>query len=387
MNDKFFESLTKKESSTEEQLKDVFKEASFNKEEKVEEKISEETKQEKEEWMNSYINPKNMPTIDELMGKPKPKDDEAFVIIQDGGVGDAICATPLIESAKKTIPDKKIIVASTHHEVLIKNPYIDHLYNLAYPLDLFEKWVKPLRHFGSVLKRDIYNECAHKLFPGQLSKIWCYLYGLPWPGDNIKIYLEEGESKEAIDFLSSFPKPVVIIHTTGGRLTFDPKVQITDNKDWFLERWEKLTRFLSKRFEVVQVGGQFEKEIPGCACYLLGKTSLRQTAALLKHCKTFVSIDSFVGHCGPAVGKAGVVLFGRSNPYIAGHDMNINMFVEGSCEFNDLHCGRPQGYFGDSKLYRGQMKPWSCPTRSCMQAIEVEEVVESVMELIKEKRI
>lgn len=324
-------------------------------------------------------------TIYEAMGKDRPEEDKAFVLIVDGGVGDQICSTPMIESAKKLYPNKKIIVGSAHHEVLINNPHIDKLYNLAFPGDLFESWVKPLKHFGSVIKRDIYNACAHKLFPGPLSEIYCHLYQVPYYGDNVKIYLTEGEDEEAKYFLKSFPRPVIFIHPTGAKLTFNPDVQITPNKDWFTDSWEELVAELHEEFDVVQLGGKNEIPIKGCATYLMGQTSLRQTAALIQNCLTYVAIDSFVGHCGAAVGKSGVVLFGRSNPYIAGHAINKNVWVKNSCEFNDLHCGRPQGYFGDSELFRGGLRPWVCPTRSCMKAIKPSYVSKVVYDLIKKK--
>jgi len=322
-------------------------------------------------------------TIQELMGGPKPDEDKAFVIIQDGGVGDAICATPMIKSAKKAFPDKVIVVGSSHAEVLENNPDIDHLYHLGAPGDLFEKWVKPLKHFGSVIKRDIYNSCAHKLFPGPLSMIWCHLYGVPFENDDVKVYLTDKEDEEAKKFLSTFPRPVILVHGTGAKLTFNPSVQITPNKDWFFDYWQVLVGQLAKDFDVIQVGGKEEPLIPGVTTYLVGNTSLRQTAALLKNCLTYVSIDSFVGHCGPAVGKSGIVLFGRSNPYIAGHKTNLNLWVKNSCEFNDLHCGRPQGYFGDSEMFRGQMRPWACPTRSCMRALTPDIVLQEVYKVIE----
>src|SRR4030042_923180 len=200
-------------------------------------------------------------TISELLGKEKPPEDKAFVIIQDGGTGDEICSTPMIESSRKLYPDKKIIVGSSHHEVLINNPNIDKLYNLGWPLDLFDTWVKPLKHFGSVTKRDIYNENGHKLFPGKLSEIWCYMYNVPFYGDNVKIYLTEDEEIEAKNFLKSFPRQIVLIHVSSARLTFDPKTQITANKDWFSERWTELVNTLNKTYDVVQVGGKEEPEI------------------------------------------------------------------------------------------------------------------------------
>ncbi len=323
-------------------------------------------------------------TIDELMGKPKPKPDEAFVIIQDGGVGDAICATPMIRSAKKHFPDKKIIVGSAHADILRGNPDIDKLYHLGAPSDLFNTWVKPLRHFGSVIKRDIYNASAHKLFPGPLSMIWCHLYGVPYYGDDVKVYLSDEEIDEAKIFIGSFKRPVIAIHGTGAKLLFNPSVQITPNKDWFPEYWIEIVKLLREDFDIIQFGGPQEMEIPGVTTYLLGRTSIRQSAALLTQCLTFVAIDSFIGHCGPAVGARGVVLFGRSNPYIAGHTTNKNVWVPNSCIENDMFCGRPQGYFGDSELFQGQLRPWVCPHRSCMKAIKPSMVLKVVYDLISE---
>jgi len=326
-------------------------------------------------------------TIDELMGKPKPPEDTAFVIIQDGGVGDAICATPMIRSAKKTYPNKKIIVGSAHADILRGNPDIDRLYHLGAPGDLFDTWVKPLRHFGSVIKRDIYNASAHKLFPGPLSMIWCHLYNVPFEGDDIKVHLSEDEINEAKYFIKSFKRPVIAIHGTGAKLLFNPAVQITPNKDWFPEYWIELVKILTEDFDVIQFGGANEMEIPGVTTYLLGRTSIRQTAALLTQCLTFVSIDSFVGHCAPAVGTRGVVVFGRSNPYIAGHTTNKNVWVPDSCQENDMFCGRPQGYFGDSELFQGQLRPWVCPHRSCMRAIKPSMVLKVVYDLIGELKV
>ena len=323
-------------------------------------------------------------TIQELMGGPKPNDDPYFCIIQDGGVGDAIAATPMFASAKKYFPDKKIIVGSSHAEVLEGNPNCDALYHLGSPGDLFEKYVKPLKHYGSVIKRDIYNAAAHKLFPGPLSMIFCHLYGVPYEGDNVKIYLNENELNEGKKFVASFPRDVIVVHGTGAKLIWDSKTQITPNKDWFGDYWNSLVRELVKDYDVIQVGGKDEAPIENVTTYLMGQTSLRQTAALLSNCLTYVAIDSFVGHCGAAVGKRGVVMFGRSNPYIAGHPTNRNVFVTNSCEFNDMHCGRPQGYFGDSEMFRGIRRPWVCPHRSCMRALTPALVYNETISLIKE---
>lgn len=321
-------------------------------------------------------------TIQELMGDSKPEEDPYLVLIVDGGVGDNICSTPMIKSAKKHFPNKKIIVGASHAEILEGNPDCDALYHLGSPGDMYEKYVKRLKHFGSVIKRDIYNAAAHKLSPLPLSGIFCHLYGVPFENDDIKVYLSEREIEEAKKFLSSFPREVILIHPSGGRLVWNGN-QITPNKDWYTEYWAVLVQELVKDFDVIQMGGKEEEPIPNVTTYLMGQTSIRQSAALASVCLTFISIDSFLGHVGPAVGKRGVVLFGRSNPYIAGHAKNRNLFVKNSCWDNNMHCGRPMGYFGDSEMFRGVRRPWVCPDRTCMKAITPVLVYDETINLIK----
>jgi ADP-heptose:LPS heptosyltransferase len=118
---------------------------------------------------------------------------------------------------------------------------------------------------------------------------------------------------------------------------------------------------------------------------MMGGMSLRLTAALIKHSLSHVCIDSVCNHLSAGVGNKGIVLFGRSNPYIAGHRSNVNLWVQDSCEFGDIFCGRPQGYFGDSAIYRGVRGCWVCPTRSCMKALTPEIVYSELVKVINEK--
>lgn len=322
-------------------------------------------------------------SIDEYMGKEKPPMDDHIIIIQDGGLGDCICCTPMIESARKVHRDKTLVFASFYDDMFANNPNIDYLYSTTNLDDMFERWVKPIRYNSSLLKKDIYNSGLHKLFPGKLSEAYCYYYNFPYPGDNVKVYLTEEEEIEAQKFLKSFPRDVILIHPCAGKVNYDPRRKLTPNKDWFPENWKKLISMLKKDFDIVQVGGAHEEQIEGATTYLMGATSVRQTMALIKNSLTFVSIDSFIGHVGAAVGKSGVVMFGRSNPYIFGHDLNVNVWVDNSCKLNDLFCGRPQSYWGDSELFQGMRRNWECPHRSCMKSITPEMVYKKVFEAIE----
>jgi len=322
-------------------------------------------------------------SIDEYMGNEKPPEDDIIILIQDGGLGDSVVFTVCLELLRKKYSDRKLIFASFYPDIFYNNPNIDYLYCTRDYGDLYEKWVKKLRFNSSIIKKDLYNSGIHKLFPGKLSEAFCYIYNVPYYDDNIKVYITEDEDKEAKKFLKSFPKDVILIHPCGAMMNYNPTVKLTSNKDWFDVYWKKLVSLLNKDFYVVQLGGPLEKEIEGVETYLMGKTSIRQTMALVKNALTYVSIDSFIGHVGPSVGKSGVVLFGRSNVYIFGHNLNINVWVDNSCELNDLFCGRPQSYFGDAELYNGKSRSWECKNRSCMRAITPDLVYKKIFEAIE----
>ena len=309
------------------------------------------------------------------------KNDLVRIFILDGGIGDIICSTPMIERARKEFPNKKIIVRTFYPDVYFHNPNVDVLYSANSINDMFEKWVKPLKDYKSILKRDLYNFPTYSMFPGKVSEIWCKLYDIPYDGDNTKLYLTKEEEEESIQFLKSFDREVILIQPFSSRFIGNPGQPLTENKDWFAESWQEVVKELQFSYDIVQVGGKNEETIKGVSFNVSGTTNFRQTMALVKNSLTFVTLDSFINHVGPAVGKPGVVLFGRSNPLTFGHDMNSNIWIKESCQ--DIGCGRPQSYFGDNELYKGQVRAWKCQDRKCMKSITPRIVIDKVYDLIR----
>jgi len=316
----------------------------------------------------------------------KNNNDPYFVIIIDGGLGDHICSTYMIMKAKQQMKNKKIIVGAFHPDIFLNNPHIDSLYNITKLNDMYEKYIKPLKNFGSVRKRDIYNVGGNKLWKGKLSELWCYNYGIEYKRgeDLIKLYLSDKEKEEAKNIIDSFSnkRQVVIIQPFGATVVYERDKKITNNKDWFVDYWTVVNKVLSEKYNVIQVGSSNEPNLKYCY-NLQGKISIRQTIGLINECKTYISVDSFVGHSGAALNKKGIVLFGRSNPHIVGHSGNINLWVENSCDKNDLFCCRPAGYFADYKMTNGQISLWECPLRTCMIELKPQLVIEKLKEIIE----
>ncbi len=99
-------------------------------------------------------------------------------------------------------------------------------------------------------------------------------------------------------------------------------------KRWFRHRWAALADRLSLEAgcRVVIVGGAVEESEAAAIAELAarppliaaGRLSLGGTAALLEHCRAFVSNDSGLLHVGAAVRVPTLGLFGSSNPYWTG---------------------------------------------------------------------
>ena len=83
-----------------------------------------------------------------------------------------------------------------------------------------------------------------------------------------------------------------------------------------------------------------------------------------------------MGHLGPAVGKTGIVMFGRSKLSTLGHKYNVNLQVPESCP--DIGCCRPEPAYNDFFIKDGKLVSWHCTDRVCMKAITVDMVCDAL---------
>lgn len=82
------------------------------------------------------------------------------------------------------------------------------------------------------------------------------------------------------------------------------------HKEWPREHYERLTALLDERNIPWVVLGRGEAFRPGDARDLTGKTSIRESAALIASCAALVTADSGPLHLGTAVGTPVIGLFG-----------------------------------------------------------------------------
>jgi len=98
------------------------------------------------------------------------------------------------------------------------------------------------------------------------------------------------------------------------RTTPNPK-----NYPWMKEVISKVKE------DVIQIGVEGEEQlVPDFRRDL----NLTELAELVKKCKTWISIDSFLQHFAWDLGKYGIAIFGQSDPRIFGHPENTNLLKD-----------------------------------------------------------
>lgn len=76
---------------------------------------------------------------------------------------------------------------------------------------------------------------------------------------------------------------------------------------------------------IIQVGIAGEEQLVSDFRKNLPIVELR---ALIRQCRTWISVDSFFQHLAWDEGKKGIVLFAQSDPNIFGHPENVNLLTD-----------------------------------------------------------
>lgn len=131
------------------------------------------------------------------------------------------------------------------------------------------------------------------------------------------------------------------------------------NKNWFAEGYQSVVSSLKFKYDFVQIGSPTDPPIEG-ALDLRGKTTIRQTAAILSRSLAFVGQVGFLMHLARAVDCRSVILYGgREKPFQSGYTCNENLYSEVGCS----PCWRLN----------------SCPyDRECMRRISAADVMSAV---------
>ena len=120
-----------------------------------------------------------------------------------------------------------------------------------------------------------------------------------------------------------------------------------------------------------EVNGAIQRQCP--AARLVETPSIRHTAAMIQHCKVYVSNDSALAHVASALAVPTVIVTGPTDA------MEVGPFAEGGCAVvSPLRC---------APCFRVSRQPLRCqhPRRfACMKAIDVDTVLGRVRNVLRQ---
>ncbi|MBR9677234.1 lipopolysaccharide heptosyltransferase II [Candidatus Woesearchaeota archaeon] len=280
-----------------------------------------------------------------------------------GALGDVLMTTPLVKAVKKKYPKVQIDywTATSFASVLKNNKYIDKVkvfdenlfykkkplamlqlakklrrekYDVAFVLD--KHWIFSLMiKLTGIKKRIGFSRTKEGLFNthnvGYNQKkhdILTYLELAKFVGvKNSDVQMDLAISKKALGFASAqlkkykLVKPVCVI--PGGAKNPGQELKI---KRMPKEKFSELINELTKKYDLLLLGGPSDVSINKRVLSrvspikkvvdLAGKTTIEESAALIKNCRLVICNDSGPMHMACAVNDKVLAIFGPTNPLV-----------------------------------------------------------------------
>lgn len=287
------------------------------------------------------------------------------------GYGGALIWTGLARNLKETYPNKKLLFiykkANTDFVIYENNLDIDMMlskYKYFFLKSRFNKkdWIivdmdNPQSHYW---EKDGKEKVIYK--SGKHAIEWaCEYFKIKNISLKPVLRLTDKELKKVNELLITHnlkSKDFIVIEPNA-------KESFAPNNQWFWDRWQELADLLKnkKGQVVVQLGPSGSPVLSG-AVNLIGETSFREAAGVIKESKLFVGYSGGLMHAARAMDVKAVILASGFEPLeIANYPQNLNIYKKTDC----APCGLKT----------------PCPyERKCMKEITVEEVYNSILGII-----
>ena len=363
----------------------------------------------------------------------KVKKAETVLVLKFGHIGDAVLTLPVLKALKECFPSAQLVfvVGSWAKEVMLDSPFVDRLIVFDDPFDnrvlLTEtNIVRKLKriHLQEIMKvlitiRSLQCDVVFDLNGTFRSFIFTYLsgakhmIGYDWQGigylldakvkhsedkqevyrcfDVIRILGANTDVKGPFMFPSDEERMFAekylkqnSIHNSELLIGIHPGAPFIPRR-WPKERFAKVADELDQKYgaKVIFFGGHDEvglvnniiRLMEKTAISLTGKTTIRQTMAIIERCDLFICNDSSLMHIAAMLNIPVIALFGPGQyqlyaPYneesiVIREDVGCNPCNEGSAVWRKM-CKRGRAY--------------------CMEAITIQKVMNAIEEQITKIR-
>lgn len=249
------------------------------------------------------------------MGRPE------HVLFFGHGIGDDLLCTAVARELKKR-GTGRIVMLSKHPSLYQKNPDIHAVYRRGYPTAGRRRYagystiIPQFSNYDMASDKDVFKQ-------EHIIATMCRIAGITGTIE-LRPYLTL--SSEEIQ-QGKISERQAVIQSAG----LASGSGVMKNKEWFPERFQQVVDQLGGELSFVQLGNKQDPLLSGVVD-LRGKTSLRESAAILSNSQVFVGQVGFQMHLARAVNCRGVIVYGgRENPAVSGYECNENLVGKTSC--------------------------------------------------------
>jgi len=263
--------------------------------------------------------------------------------------GDTLLATTVCRTLKQHFPRLRLNLITQWPDLVRLDPCLDAV-NATETYFTLRFW-----YLETVTRKEV----STNVLMETLSKVGITRYNY-----HCRVHLDATERQAARARLadeSAIGRPILAFNTLS-------KEKV---KNWPQASWTVLLQRLSEDFTLIHLGDDREPVFKFVVRFA-GQLSMRESMAVLSHCKAFVGPDSFLMHAANGLDIPSVILFGGARPSAClGYSGNINLYMPMPCSPCWLH---------DS---RGDVCPHDI---ECMRRISIDKVEEACRRLLRNYR-
>lgn len=237
-----------------------------------------------------------------------------------GGIGDDLMCSTVFRELKKR-GQGRIAMNTRHLGLFQKNADVDHL--IHHPRPRLDYWLRAGLPFLRLGYAAYYPQTDgdEPLTEHVLIKL-CRLAGVKGPVE-LRPYLFLTSEELATGRIA---ENQVVMQSSGLGAPYPMR-----NKEWYPQRFQEVCSELRRDLPVVQIGSANDPKLEG-AIDLRGKTTLRQSAAILANSLAFIGLEGFLMHLARAVDCRSVIIYGgRIKPAQIGYVANKNLYTQVRC--------------------------------------------------------
>jgi hypothetical protein len=283
-----------------------------------------------------------------------------------GGLGKHVLSSSVINSYKKTFPDKEIIVSSAYPDVFSRNPNISKSLNLGRHQYFYKDYI--YNKDVEIFAQEPYKQTSHITKQKHLIDTWCEMIGIEKSAPP-SLHINYREHEWAAKMISQYTnKPILVFQPFGGMPSEMPYCWA---RDIHPELAQSIVNELKNKYNILHICNSNHPTLNDCV-RIDNRLPQGVLFSILNLSNKRILIDSCLQHAAFALGLPSMVVWGVTSPEQFGYNLHNNILSNINLE------GHSNSYLFNYEI--GGLVD-ECPFSSWMEMLDYEKIMENIQQI------